>query len=278
MNEIEVVVDVRQSPDTAELIVVKQKLVSAAELQPSGPPVEMRLGLMTRKAEVSAFGFFDRHVGRALAARVKNVGMVPFEVDRVALVCEFEEPPDGNTRSGIPYKEIGQALDFILRDPNKQGPLQPGESREYYLPPELFDGVTLLCRGLAPSRYWLAAFSGPDEVGRLGGAWVAPFVSDSSGVLIHRRAQPLFDTLPERERRALISAVAGLRGVDREHWPSEQARPLEGVDGVYVVRVTPDLSVLVSQVPEKRVQITDIVRDAALDQFAEAEQGAAGQQ
>jgi hypothetical protein len=43
MSEIEVVVDVRPSPDSNELIVVKQKLTVSGELRPSGPPMETRI-------------------------------------------------------------------------------------------------------------------------------------------------------------------------------------------------------------------------------------------
>jgi hypothetical protein len=152
VSEIEVVVDGRQNPDTAELIVVKQKLVSTGELHPSGPPTE-------------------RHLG----------------------------PPPRN--------------------------------------------------GPEPER-------------------------NGVGVLIHRRAQPLFDTLVEAERAAVLAAVDLLRRLDRDRWASEDVQSLEGIPNTYAVRATPDLSVIVSPTENSGVEIVDIVREAALDQFDQTDDGA----
>jgi hypothetical protein len=58
-----VVVDVRQSPDSTDLIVVKQKLVTTGELHPSGAPVETRLDLRRRKALLSVFEPTDSQGG-----------------------------------------------------------------------------------------------------------------------------------------------------------------------------------------------------------------------
>jgi hypothetical protein len=54
MNQIDVVVDVRPSPDTAERIVSKQKLAISGEVHLVGSPVESRISLITREGQVSA--------------------------------------------------------------------------------------------------------------------------------------------------------------------------------------------------------------------------------
>lgn len=149
MSEIDVVVDVRQHPDTAELIVVKQKMSMPAEARPIGPPVELRLG-----------------------------------------------PPAPNT------------------------PLLP---------------------------MLLGANSGQIEV--------------------HRRARPAFDTLPEKERLAVLKAVAPLCDLEREQWASAQAQPLEGVPHTFAMRALDDLVVLLTQTQNKGVEIMDIVRAEALEPF-----------
>ncbi len=154
MNEIEVVVDVRQSPDSAALIVSKQKLVTTGEFHPSGPPVETRLDLRNRTARLP----------------------------------------------------------------------------------------------------------GPEAV-------------ESTGIRIHRRAQPMFDTLPEPERCAVVQAIGPLRGVDPGRWPPDRVRPLKEVPDVYLVHVSPELSALVVPAENRGVEVVDIVRRSALEQFDNGEPG-----
>jgi hypothetical protein len=273
MNEIEVVVDVRQSPDSPELIVLKQKLVTTGDLHPSGPPVETRLGLTNRKAELSVFEFADQRGGYVLAAHVKNVGTTPFNIDKVVFECQFEEPPDVRTASGVQAKEIGRGFELVPRDRALEGAQLPGDSRDYFLPQEVYDGVALLGTSLPPGQYWIAAYSGREELGRVSGEYIRPFFQRSTGIVLHRRAQPVFDTLPERDRLAVVRAVVRLRGVDQEYWPSDTVHEFKDVPHVYVVRVTPELHVLVTQTEHKGVEISDIVRRATLDQFDKAEVG-----
>jgi hypothetical protein len=49
VNEIEVVADIRPSPDTAELIVVKRKLVADSAVRLAGEPLESRVSVATRQ-------------------------------------------------------------------------------------------------------------------------------------------------------------------------------------------------------------------------------------
>jgi hypothetical protein len=141
MNEIDVVVDVRQSPDNGELLVVKQKYLTTGEVRAVGPPVETRLDLM----------------------------------------------------ASLP----------LLRD---------------------------------------------------------------FGLIVHRRARPIFDTLPESERLAILKAVAPLRGLDRERWSTSGAEPVDGLPDVYAVRATPELRALIAGTESKGIEVVDIVRDAAFDE------------
>jgi hypothetical protein len=273
MSEIEVVVDVRQSPDTAELIIVKQKLVSTGELQPTGPPVEMRLGLTNRKAQLFVFTLANPQNRHALAVKVKNVSVVPFEIDRVAVECQFEDVLDIGMAPGIKGKHIASHFDLVPLDSAKKGVVQPGEMRDYFLPPEMLDRAALLCQSLNPGQYWVAAQSGGHEVGRLRGEWVRPYF-DLAGVVIHRRALPLFETLSHADRLALVGTVALLRRLERESWTSESVQPVEGLPNVYTVQVTPELRALVTQTENQRIEVVDIVREATLDQFGTADSAA----
>ncbi len=266
MNQIDVVVDVRQSLDTAELIVSKQRLTFNGEASLVGPPVETRVGFVTRKAQVTVFGFAEMGTGLILAARVKNIGTVTFPIDRVAFEHQFEQPQDFPLKSGIVTYEIGGGVDLIPRNETRKGPFQSGEEREYYFPPMMFDGVVLLAASLAPSRFWIAAYCGTEQVGKLGGEYVLPYLN-RSGIEINRQALPLFDTMPEAGRLAVIKAVAALRGLERDQWSTKGAQPLEGIPHAFVLRASEDSSVIVTQTEHKGVEIVDIVRRAILDQF-----------
>jgi hypothetical protein len=142
MNELDVVVDVRPSPETAELIVTKQKVAFSGEAHLVGSPVESRIGLVTAKHLQS--------------------------------------------------------------------------------------------------------------------------VIDRSGITFHRRAMPLFDTLTEGDRVAVIKAVAPLRGVEKDQWPAVGVEPLDGKPLAFFVRAGEYL-VVVTPTEDKGVEVVDIVRQATLD-------------
>jgi len=271
MNEIDVVVDVRQSPDTAELIVSKQKVAFSGDAHLVGSPVESRVGFMTRKAKVSVFEFAERGYGFVVAARVKNVGTVPFEITSVVFEHKYKQPQEIRLGTVI-AQDLGGSINFLPKDQSKTGPLQPGEERAYYLPQSMFEGVALLGIGLPPDQFYLAAYSGTEEVGRLGGEYILPFF-DRVHIVFHRRAVPIFDTLPEADRLAIIRAVAPLRGIERDRWPSAGAQPLEGTPLAFVVRVGEDLGVVVTQTEHKKVEVLDIVRESVLEQVVTPGEG-----
>jgi hypothetical protein len=98
-------------------------------------------------------------------------------------------------------------------------------------------------------------------------------MSDQLSVAFHRRASPVFDTLPAADRNAILRAVAPLRGIARDQWPSAGARPLRGVSQAFVVHVGEDLDVIVAQTEDKGVEIEDIIRPSALKQFKTTDEG-----
>jgi hypothetical protein len=264
MNEINVVVDVRQSPDAAEIIVSKQRMAFSGEARLVGSPVESRVGLLTRKAKVSVFAFAERGYGFVVAARVKNIGTVPYEITRVVFEHKYKHPHE--VRLGtVVAQERGGSIDFFPRDTSQKGLLQPGDEREYYLPQDLYDGVALLGVSLSPDQFCIAAYSGTEEVGRIGGEFVRPFF-DRSHIVFHRRVLPIFGTLLEADRLAIIRSVAPLRGVERDRWPSIGAQPLEGTPLAFIVRANEDLGVIIAQTEDKKVEIVDIVRASVLEQ------------
>jgi hypothetical protein len=98
-------------------------------------------------------------------------------------------------------------------------------------------------------------------------------MSDELRVVFHRRARPVFDTLPEADRNAILRAVAPLRGSERDQWPSAGARPLQGVPLAFVVHAGDELDVIVTQTQDKGVEVVDIIRPSALKQFDTTAEG-----
>jgi hypothetical protein len=98
-------------------------------------------------------------------------------------------------------------------------------------------------------------------------------MSDELRVVFHRRARPVFDTLPEGDRNAILRAVGPLRGRERDQWPSAGARPLQDVPLAFVVRAGDELDVIVTQTEDKGVEVVDIIRLSALKQFDTTDEG-----
>jgi hypothetical protein len=98
-------------------------------------------------------------------------------------------------------------------------------------------------------------------------------MSDELSVVFHRRARPVFDTLPEGDRNTILREVAPLRGRERDQWPSAGARPLQGVPLAFVVRAGDELDVIVTQTEDKGVEVVDIIRPSALKQFDTTDEG-----
>ena len=234
-------------------------------------PVESRVGLVARKARVAVFGFPERGTGLILAAKVKNVGIVPFEIHRMAFEYKSKQP--GEVRLGAATAQDVGRIDVFPKDKGRTGSLQPGEERDYVLVPLMFDEVALIATTLPSTQYWIAAYSGSEEVGRIGGEYLQPFL-DRTGIKFHRRALPLFGTLPESDRLAIMKAVAPLRGRESDQWPAGDAEPLDGVPNTFVVRAGEDLGVIVTRASDKSVEIVDIVRPSALELSDQPVEGA----
>jgi hypothetical protein len=84
-------------------------------------------------------------------------------------------------------------------------------------------------------------------------------------VIVHRRASTALDALSKSERDAIAAMFAALRDLPSKEWARE---------GVYqpsatipFVRVTPNLLVFFSVLPDGRFLIQDFVRQETLDRF-----------
>jgi hypothetical protein len=280
MSEIEVVVDVKESPEAGGLIVVKRKLVATGDLHMSGSPVETTLGLMTRKATLSLFGYQDAQTAFGLGVRLTNEGPVPFVVEKVAFEC-VAEPQEHAATNGIKTADDCQSSwEMVPRSSGLAGPLHPGESREYVLPRAFALEVSRIGDTIPPDHFWVAAYSGRQQLARVVGDRVRRFlVRVPQG--INRRAQPLFDTLPVARRLEVLTTIAALEARDPESWPTllpGKVKLLASLPGVYVVLVPPELALLVMQTQAKQLEVVDIVRTDALEALTSraGSEGAAG--
>jgi len=262
MNEIEVVVDVRHSPDTGELVVSKQKMAFSGEASLVGAPVESRVRLVTRKVRLSVFAFAEEESASVITAWVENVSPVAVEITRVAFGPEQDQSQPG--RPETPGARTSGEGFARFSGNGAGGWLERADVREYYLPQ-----ISPKWAARPPSRFWVAAYSGAEEVGRIVVESRGLFL-DSSGITFHRFGMPRFNTLTEAERLMVVSAVAPLRGIDREQWPAAGAEPLEGDPLTFVVWTPGDLGAFVSQTEEKGIQVVDVVRESTLEQFATA--------
>lgn len=248
MSEIEVVVDVRQSPDSLDLIVVKQKFATTGELHATGVPVESKLGMGSAKANITLSCSEYSEMGLSLVATVTSISLASFWIDRVAFVWTS---PEG-TNEQQPFLGSGHPLT-----------LYPGKSEDYLLPQLAVEDVAMRCLILSPDQYWIAAYAGKLEVARAAGDEVlrgSRTFLEKAGITIHQRTQSIFDTLSDADQLAAIRSVADLRRIDPNLWPSKALQKLPGSDDLYLVRAEAGLRVLVRPVGEKRFEILEIVR------------------
>lgn len=121
----------------------------------------------------------------------------------------------------------------------------------------------------SPARYWIAAWSGPEELGKLPGEVLYYGVKvplESMRIIVHLTARPFFDTMPEIYRLAVLMAVAELGSSSSDKWPVlPNVKKLHGHPDIFVLNVTSEIMVLLKQDEAGKVEIADIVRKSMLD-------------
>ena len=87
MNEFDIVVDVRQSPDTSELIILKQKVAFSGETSLVGGPVESRVGLTAARVSGDTIRPVLDRFGVEISRRAAPLFDTLPEADRVAVIA-----------------------------------------------------------------------------------------------------------------------------------------------------------------------------------------------
>jgi hypothetical protein len=221
------------------------------------------IDVVGRKVDVSVFASAEWGCDQMVVAWVKNAGPTPLVITRVAFEYDYEHAEDVlGTWDG--HKHC-RGIEFLPKEGSKASELQPGEEREYHLPRNLNEDVALLAVGLLPAFFWVAVYSGMDEVGRATGDAVQPSFKGAL-IVFHRRAMPIFDTLPEEEQLAIHRAMLPLLRLESDQWPSVGAQLLNGPRPFFFVQVNDDLGVIVRKTDNKKLEVEDIVRKSILDQ------------
>jgi hypothetical protein len=259
VNEVEVIVDIRPNPGRTEWVVVKRKLTAeGGELHLVGEPTETLIGMATRRVMVKVVPRVSHGSDAIVTVRVLNVSVVPFPVTAVVLEWDAGE----------------SSLALLPLDLRVSRPLQPGDGREYYLS-SAFGAEALKCaRTLKPEQYWIAAYSeadesGADEVGRLAGDSIRPFLDQR--VRVERRAATVMDFLSEAERLSVIEQAWILATTQLSKWPESKVIPLQEEPRTFLLSVPPDLKVFVQPVADGTIKVLDVVREDTLRQYMESE-------
>jgi hypothetical protein len=72
----------------------------------------------------------------------------------------------------------------------------------------------------------------------------------------------------------VIEAADALQHEPPTAWPDDQAIPLGGEEPLYLLRVPPDLRVIIRVVDQGQIEVSDIVREEALQLFRDRQGGA----
>src|ERR1700682_2793 len=128
MTEIEVVLDIRPSPDAAELIVTKQKVgAEGNNLHLVGGPREERVAMGLPRVQITLGEMPTASFSSDLTANVANVGVSPIEISSVDLVFLEDRSGNGETAKPGTTKFPFQPAERV------NGPLLPAHTRTYYL-------------------------------------------------------------------------------------------------------------------------------------------------
>lgn len=266
MSEITVLVDVRPSPDSPDLLLVRQKLViEGGELRLVGVPTEEKMPLAARRAKISMSTSIDMQIGSAAVARVQNIGMVPLDISKVHLEYRYPEAVE----SPVPALDsaIGGSFGLIPRERKVSGALLPGESREWVLPLDYY-GEALLqeIARLGPGDYKIVAYAGPDAVAEAPGKLVQPHLDigldrykSTWGLKMQPHIHHKLIGFDAETRDQIFAELKTLQEKPTEEWSSlPGVIPVEG--NRFFLTVPPEYQVLVRRVRRGPVEVLDVLR------------------
>jgi len=266
VKEIQVLSDVRLSPDSVELILTHQTMaVEGGELYPVGDATESRVPLLVRRARITFGASADNLAGFVAVAHVQNICLIPFEVTKVALAYRNAEPQKVKI-GGRDTEEIGGSYHFIPKDRKQVGPLLPLETKEYYLPAHIADSVLELMHNLPAQNVKVVAYADKDIVGEAPARealQVFDFARQSrpGSVRLASAAKYMLAGLDVESSERIQSALRDLAMTapdQRKAYPS-----LTKVDDeLDLLSLPPDFRVLLRLYPQGGLEVVDVIRAA----------------
>lgn len=264
-NELSVLVDVRVSPDSPELVLVRQTLaVVDGELRLMGEQAESRVALRVRRITAEAELVREGRPGWALAVRVTNAGSDPVRVGPVVFECREEPARNGAAHRG------GAAVpawcsDFLPKQGKRNSPLAAGGHAEWVLPFDFGADPLWNAFPLPAEWYKVVIYSGREALGEVPGGQLRPLFDRAEAdpePHIRGALRGVLGTLPPETRGRIDEELRGLRQTPLEGWDRFPALDAVG-DARYLLTVPPDYRVLLRRFPRGGIEVVDVARIAA---------------
>jgi hypothetical protein len=238
VSEIDVVVDVRLN-EKLELVVTRQGLAIDGTVRPAAAPRVETYPLRLRRAEVAVSQRATLALGAVLLAKVTNSGSLTLPAVSVALTITYPQSRD----PGSYY--------FVPEQADQPDGLEPGESRNFYLPPELFSVIPRDFATLPGDSFAVVVLAGAEEVAAARGDFLLTFLKDvmpPGRVRLDHRVRSLIKGLDASDRAAVNHVIAHLEARGPQEWPgaapSSASKPPDALP-LYFMPASPALWVAV---------------------------------
>lgn len=97
-------------------------------------------------------------------------------------------------------------------------------------------------------------------------------IPESAGrrkIIANQRALTAFDSLSDKDRKAVIDSVSDLADQDPSQWPNDRVSKVGKDKPVYFLQVSPEIRVFIRLTEEGSIELFDIVSEATLQKFLE---------
>jgi hypothetical protein len=265
LKEITVITDVRMSPDSPDLILVRHPIsVVDGELQLVGEPSESKISLLLRRVITSVKWATDPRTVGAIVAEVKNEGFTPVETTSVVFLSHKPIVPGngiGTEKKGQEWHWTGQ---MFPKNRGDSSLLLPGESEEWELPINTAPPQVRALAEIAPEKYKLVVLSGKHPISEVTGQQLRPLFAEMEEArepLISDALRMVLLSLPVEIRDKLDRSLKYLSVIPVDRWNKVHVSGLEKLeDSLYLLALPPDYRVLLRRHRRGRIEVIDVAR------------------
>jgi len=264
LNEISVLVDIRVSPDSPDLVLVRRQLaIVNGELQLIGEPVESSLSLHVPRIVATARWSGNSQVGPAIIVSVRNTGFTPVEMISVMFVWQGPADAQNATANGHEQALISSELQLLPRDRKQVGMLLPGKAQEWYLPFS-YEAAVRVSLSLPPTGYKIVVLVGNEQVAEVPGEQLQPLFDrfgDGPQPRMGDQLRSVVASLPPTIQERLTESLRALSATPVEVWSQlPNLNKLE--NSLYLLGVPPDYRVLFRRHRRGGIELIDVARTA----------------